>query len=153
VQELKFWDIETGEVIRYYDEYAFEIDFSPSGEYFVYGRASGLAVARTGTLAGVNEPDDAVAEPLLSTPSPNPFAGETTISFRAPDGGGRTELSIYDVAGRLVRKMVDGSLEPGRRSVVWDGTDSRGVGVASGVYYCRMRTDAGEESIKLTLLK
>ncbi|HYW68183.1 MAG TPA: FlgD immunoglobulin-like domain containing protein, partial [bacterium] len=151
--KLKFWDIETGETIRYYDESAYEIDFSADGEYFVYGRSTGLAVARTGLLAGVDDPDVEVAESRLAAPRPNPFAGQTTISFRVPAGEGRTELAIYDIAGRKVRTLVNGRFGSGRRSVAWDGTDSRGVSVASGIYYCRLKTREGEESIKLTLLK
>lgn len=49
--------------------------------------------------------------------------------------------------------LVDGDVDPGRRSVVWSGTDATGAAVASGVYYCRLTTPEGEQSIKLTVLK
>lgn len=153
IQEMTFWDIETGEVIRSYDEYAFEIDFSPDGQYFAYGRASGLAVARSPVSTGVDDPGDMTVESLMQVPSPNPFVGETTIRFAVPADAGRTELAIYNIAGRVVRTLVDGNVGPGRRSVTWDGTDSRGAPVASGIYYCRLRSAGRDESVKLTLLK
>jgi hypothetical protein len=84
---------------------------------------------------------------------PNPFNPVTTIRYEVPEFGGRVKLSVYDVSGRLVRTLVDGVVEPGRRSAVWDGKDSKGADVASGIYYCRLKTRNGEDSIKLTLLK
>jgi flagellar hook assembly protein FlgD len=53
------------------------------------------------------------------------------------------ELRIYDLAGRLVRTLVDGPRAAGVNQVTWDGTDARGRAVASGTYYARLI--AGEQ--------
>ncbi len=73
---------------------------------------------------------------------PNPFSSSTTIRYSLPSAvSGRltaVDLSVYDLAGRLVRTLVDGPQETGFYSVVWDGRDSSGRSVASGVYFYRL---------------
>ena len=66
--------------------------------------------------------------------APNPFALTTTVRFDLT----RTEqvdLVIYDVAGRLVRRLASGPMDPGSYTVLWDGGDERGQPVAPGVYF------------------
>jgi flagellar hook assembly protein FlgD len=78
----------------------------------------------------------------------------TTIRFVVPAGPRRDHtLRIYDVAGRLVRELSSGSIEPGVHDVRWDGTDDRGTQVSSGVYLYRV--SVGTESLrgKMVLLK
>ena len=84
---------------------------------------------------------------------PNPFNPLTTIRYYVPAESGDVKLAIYDVSGRLVRTLVDGPVWPGSRRAVWDGTDSDGFDVASGIYYCRLKARDAVQTIKLTLLK
>ncbi len=67
---------------------------------------------------------------------PNPFNPSTTITFSIPAGSGKvaTRVSIYDIRGRLVNRIVDEEMEPGLYQVHWDGRDERGAAVSSGVY-------------------
>jgi arabinogalactan endo-1,4-beta-galactosidase len=83
--------------------------------------------------AGVDGGADAGAA-FLSHGRPNPFGDTTTFSIEIPAPGGRVRLAVYDVAGRLVATLLERSLGPGPGPVVWDGRDSAGVPVASGVY-------------------
>ena len=46
-----------------------------------------------------------------------------------------TQLSVYDVAGRLVRRLVESRLPPGRHVRQWDLTNDAGAAVASGCYF------------------
>jgi hypothetical protein len=87
---------------------------------------------------------------------PNPFNPSTTIRFTVPSSGmgmASVSLLIYDLKGRLVKKLVSEFLEPGLHSVVWDGRNARGMKVASGVYVARMTVDGESRNIKMTLLK
>jgi hypothetical protein len=101
------------------------------------------------------------AQPEVVTPErfglhqniPNPFNPVTTIGYDVPAGGGRVTIEIFDVSGRLVRTLVDGSVGAGVRSAVWDGRDAEGAEVGSGVYFCRMTAPGLEQTVKMTLLK
>ena len=83
---------------------------------------------------------------------PNPFNPTTTIPFLIPEMG-RVQLNIYDVRGSLVKTLFDGVLPAGFRQLTWDGTDNRGNGVGSGVYFYRMTTGKRTLTKRMTLLK
>jgi hypothetical protein len=84
---------------------------------------------------------------------PNPFNPQTTIHYEIPAAGADVNISIYDVAGRLVRELVDEHRAAGRWSVQWNGDDDRSQRVASGVYFYRMRAGAFVDTKKMVLLK
>jgi len=48
-------------------------------------------------------------------------------------------LTVYDMLGREVKQLVNGSLAAGRHSVQWDGSNERGEKAASGVYFYRLQ--------------
>lgn len=73
---------------------------------------------------------------------PNPFNPRTTVRLYL-EKPGRATVRIYDIRGRLVETMLDERLERGERMLVWEGTDSRGENVASGVYY--LKAELGED--------
>ena len=93
------------------------------------------------------------AAPLaLHQNRPNPFNPSTTIAFDLPVRA-EARLSVYDAAGRLVRRLAAGELSPGRHEVRWDGLDDAGRPAASGVYFCRLRAGKETRSIRLVLLR
>ncbi len=100
--------------------------------------------------------DGGVFVTRLEHARPNPFNPRTTIEYgvAAPS---RVMLRVYDLAGRVVRTLVDGDVEAGEHKVVWDGTTDGGQRAASGVYFVRMEaaghTDAFHATRKLVLLK
>jgi hypothetical protein len=83
---------------------------------------------------------------------PNPFIGTTTISFEMPRLG-RVKVDIVSVDGRIIRKLLDETVLPGKGGVVWDGTDENGDRVASGVYLFRVRSDSKAVTRKMILLR
>lgn len=85
--------------------------------------------------------------------SPNPFAGSTEIAFSVPAGREPASLTVYDVAGRKVRTLVDDRLDAGPHTAAWDGRDSRGHCVAPGIYFCRLEMAGGAVSSKMVLLR
>lgn len=87
---------------------------------------------------------------------PNPFNPTCTITFELSADGGRpsaVSLSIYNIAGQLVRSLVDQERLPGRYSVSWDGKDNTGQDVASGVYLCKLRVKDLAQTVKMVLLR
>lgn len=89
----------------------------------------------------------------MAGPVPNPFNPSTTITYEVPEPGSEVRMRIYDVRGRLVRDLVSEFKRPGHHSVVWDGVDRHGNGVASGIYFVQMKATGYTMSRKLVLLK
>jgi hypothetical protein len=83
---------------------------------------------------------------------PNPFNPTTTIPVEIPERTNAT-LVIYDVAGRVVRTLLDGVAGAGRKEIIWDGRDFGGNSVSSGVYFCRFAAGRVVQTKKLILLK
>jgi PKD repeat protein len=88
----------------------------------------------------------------LGVNRPNPFNPATVIPFALPVAG-RVQLEIYDVRGRLVRRLLDDSLPAGFHTVTWDGRDQVGHGAASGIYFSMLRAGSAEITRKMTLLR
>ena len=78
---------------------------------------------------------------------PNPFNPVTTFRFAVPKAAHVT-VTLYDVAGRVVRTLVDDDYAPGYHTVTLSAD-----GLGSGVYFCRMASESFTESRKLLLLK
>jgi hypothetical protein len=108
---------------------------------------------------GVPDPTDAVAAPgprrIGVQVSPNPFNPRVTFRLAIPAEAGQTTLDLLDSRGRLVRRLLAGASasDPRQLDLVWDGTDSRGLASASGVYYYRLESALGVEAGKLVLLR
>ncbi|HOX25994.1 MAG TPA: S8 family serine peptidase [Candidatus Krumholzibacteria bacterium] len=83
---------------------------------------------------------------------PNPFNPLTEVVFDLARGG-PVQLAVYDLRGRLVRRLLDDAVEPGRHRLRWDGRDEGGRETPSGVYVCRFRGDGTTERYKLTLVR
>lgn len=85
--------------------------------------------------------------------APNPFQGVTTISFSLPERTDAT-LDVFDVAGRRISVIPVRPATSGTTTVQWDGRDSSGNKVRSGVYFVRLSVDGiAVESRRVTLLK
>lgn len=74
---------------------------------------------------------------------PNPFSRSTTIMYYVPHQM-EVSLTIYDGAGRSVKRPVCGVRTSGMDAVVWDATDSSGRKVPSGTYFVRLEAHAGQ---------
>jgi len=85
---------------------------------------------------------------------PNPFNAATVIPLQVPDANNQhIRVEVFNMLGQRVRILVDGTLQPGARSVVWDGRDDRGSSVASGTYFIRLLHKEGVLTRKAVMLK
>ncbi|MCA9730262.1 MAG: T9SS type A sorting domain-containing protein, partial [Candidatus Eisenbacteria bacterium] len=84
--------------------------------------------------------------------NPNPFATSTRIRFDLPFATD-VDIRIFDVAGRLVRTVVDGRMEAGRHHFVWDLENDAGRRVDSGIYFTRMRADSFNGLRKMVVIR
>lgn len=97
-------------------------------------------------------PGDARIPARLYQNRPNPFNPLTTLRFDLPSEG-PARLMIYDVAGRLIRTLLDGDMSSGRHEAVWDGRDTQGRGLASGTYLARLEFDGKTETVRMGLVR
>ena len=82
--------------------------------------------------------------------SPNPTRGASTLHFRLPETS-KVSLAVFDTQGRLVRSVLTAAtMDAGEHQVRWDGRDSNGITVPSGVYYTRLQ--AGDASVSRSVL-
>jgi len=88
----------------------------------------------------------------LSQNYPNPFNPSTTISF-ALDSRSKIRLEVFNLLGQQVRTLVDETLAAGEHSITFEGRNSAGHPLSSGVYLYRLITDHGTIARKMILLK
>ncbi|MGH7740880.1 MAG: FlgD immunoglobulin-like domain containing protein [Candidatus Eiseniibacteriota bacterium] len=84
--------------------------------------------------------------------SPNPSSGVATVAFSL-DQPGHVVLEIFDVSGRVVRRLAAGNFSADDHQLSWDSRDDAGVRVKSGVYFARLRSDARVVSEPLIVSK
>jgi hypothetical protein len=89
---------------------------------------------------------------MLEQNHPNPFNPRTSIRFYLPTRG-PVSLEIYDIRGALVRRLATGDFDAGPHSIDWDGSDTHGQPVASGMYVYRLVTEKRSLAKKMMLLK
>ncbi len=78
-----------------------------------------------------------VKETRLYANYPNPFNPTTSIQFDIAKMG-HVRMDIYNINGRLVKKLIDRDMPAGQYSVVWDGINEDGQKLASGIYFYRL---------------
>ena len=106
-----------------------------------------------GTPEGIEDDTGTVME---LDASPNPVVSSTVIVY-SPAAHGQlssfVNLSVFDVSGRLVRILFDGSEPDGQQSFSWNGCDEAGVPVPGGVYIARASSPCGSVMLRLAVLR
>ncbi|MDZ4723693.1 MAG: choice-of-anchor B family protein [candidate division Zixibacteria bacterium] len=128
--------------------------FFASGKIVASDRSTGLYVLRLGDAPlDVDDGDNALPRSFsLEQNYPNPFNPTTTIQFSLQNRSHVT-LVVYNTLGQEVTTLVNETRSAGMHTVVWNGKNSGGQTVSSGIYFYQLRTDAGFESKKMILLK
>ena len=118
--------------------------------YTLYGREGDESwqLLRSESLAVAGVPQRTALLPA----HPNPFNPKVTIPFSL-GAAGPARVAIYDVSGRRVAKLVDGTRPAGPQSVVWQGRDESGRSLGSGVYFVRLEAPGHSETQKLVLMR
>jgi hypothetical protein len=83
---------------------------------------------------------------------PNPLNPSTRLSFTVSQPG-RVRVTVYDMQGRLVSKLLDEYRAAGQQTLVWDGSNARNGKVASGVYLFRISAADGEAVQRVAVVK
>jgi len=96
--------------------------------------------------------DNHKKSPLALRVKPNPLNPKADISFTLTQPG-RVTVAIYDLRGRLVRRVLDENRAVGTQTVAWNGGDASERRVASGTYYVRIEAPQGQEVRAVTVVK
>ena len=84
--------------------------------------------------------------------APNPFNPATELRFELPRAS-VVSLAVVDARGRLVRRLMRGTLGAGEHRATWDGRDDRGRRQASGGYLAVLGVGGVRQAVKLTLVE
>ncbi len=110
------------------------------------------AIKKTDQLAVKNDIPVVPSKFVLYQNYPNPFNPKTTIRFDL-DKTSAVSLTVYNLMGQEVQKLVDKNLPAGTHVATWSGLDDSGRKVSSGIYFCRLITEDRTAVIRMMLLK
>jgi spore coat protein A len=107
-----------------------------------------------------NGPPNAVADSPVQAPAgtalgqnyPNPFTPATQIRFQM-SAAGHAEVAVYDVKGRLVKRLVSQSFDAGAHILDWDGRDDSGNLLSSGIYFYQLTAGSFTETRQMVLVR
>ena len=114
----------------------------------------------TGIPAGPPAPDDAAGPQdgaslgldfELGQNTPNPFRPSTTVRFALPSERD-VELRVFDVAGRAVKTLAQGTMTAGLHTLQWDATSDNGSRLSSGVYFYRLTAGKDRAQRKMVII-
>jgi hypothetical protein len=83
---------------------------------------------------------------------PNPFNSHTSIRIAVPERS-RVSLSVYDILGREVNTLLSRTLDPGYHSVRWNGHNSGGQEVPSGIYFCALEANGRSVRSRMIIVR
>jgi len=172
------WAPVTSEKVKYYSVYRktaltdFEvIGYSPNVEYIDATALSSVSYTYTVTATDFGLNESARSEPIsvdaivaidsqeeiptkfaLKPNYPNPFNPETTIEFALPKTS-KVTLTIYNLMGQMVQELVQNEYPAGYQRVIWNGQDSRGNAVGSGVYIYTLKAGNFSQTRKMILMR
>jgi len=112
-----------------------------------------LAIYSFGEFSGIDSESEQIPSALLLKPTyPNPFNPSTQIVFEVPQTE-TVSITIYNLRGQLVTRLVNRDYPPGTYSVQWDGRDDTEKSVAAGTYFYKMEAGDFSQTRKMVYLK
>jgi hypothetical protein len=129
-----------------------EAPAAPMAWYAIIGIGRDGTRTRLGTLELARDARPRSA--VVVSNDPNPFRGETRIELRLSAPAPRTDLRVYDVAGRLVAWPVRGAaLASGRHAFVWQALDLAGRPLAAGDYFLQLEAGTSRASQRVIVIR
>ena len=144
----------SNELITGEDEFLF-IDKAVSRGRAYYYRLSAVDIAGHEETVGRATVDASAPGPngyMLYQNYPNPFNPVTNLVFSV-ETEGSVSLSVFNALGQEVKQLFKGFVSPGQHTQSWDGLDTFGKAVPSGMYVCRLHGPAVDLSTRMLLLR
>ena len=141
---------------------AFSIQQTNDGGYIVAGHsdsndgdvtgnhgASDYWIVKLNAIIGINEIQNSILDFQIT---PNPFSGETVISFTLSSSK-KAEFIIHDIEGRVIKNLNSKNLCNGTNKILWDATNNTGSKVDNGIYFITIVSDNISETKKVVVLR
>jgi len=131
------------------------LPYDLAGNWRVWNGRIDMGCYEYGSAPWVANDDPVIPEVvpgLMLSNYPNPFNPSTTIAYQLPKSG-KVRLDIYNLKGQHVVTLVDEAKVAGSHTVIWNGADSSGSSVASGIYLYRLSFDGMNQTNKMLLMK
>lgn len=142
----EFVGLPMGDYCVFRDQASFQYCFSPL-------ESDTFEINFVGITQVEEFPEESNLKQLQLFPNyPNPFNPLTNIAYYLPTDA-QVKLTIYNLRGEKVAEPVDTFQSKGWKEISWDGKNSGGKRVASGVYFCKLQTNRESEVIRMVLLK
>lgn len=132
--------------------YAFQMDADGIAGYFDNIVVQAFEPTTSVSPAPFEFREVAVRDYHLLQNFPNPFNPKTTIAYRL-ESSGFVELTVFDMLGREVKKLVQANQAPGYHSVQWDALNNAGQRMPSGMYIYVLKAPGFTETRKMLLMK
>ncbi|GEM_PF-2678705 len=131
-------------------------DFNDGGQYpepveITFNDAYDLDISLEATGAEDNTTEIPATTQLLGN-YPNPFNPQTAISFSLASND-KVKITIYNIAGQLIKNLADKEYSAGIHNIIWDGSDENGNPAAAGIYFYRLDVGGKTNIGKMTLIK
>jgi hypothetical protein len=107
----------------------------------------GIYYSRLDVEVGIEDETERLPSEINLTAYPNPFNGNTVITYNLEKGG---EIEIYNITGRKIRTLIAAAKEGKTK---WDARDALGNKVSSGIYFARAGAPQNSNTIKLVYVK
>ena len=121
---------------------AIRLDFA-DGSFGIY---------RVSPAATTSADESASTGVQLSQNIPNPFGATTRLDFALP-AAMHVRVTVFDAAGRIVRRLLDEARAAGPHSIAWDGIDDAGTVLRSGRYWMQLEAGGAKRSIGVVMLR
>jgi len=103
----------------------------------------------------IDDKDNEISKPqsfALHQNYPNPFNPETNIRFDVAKSA-KVQLNIYNLRGELVKQLTNRNYQPGTYKLLWNGTNTAGNQVVSGIYFYQLRTGSETQTRKMMFVQ
>ena len=121
----------------------------------IFATPRGYIVSLSATTTALSTIADNIVSPSvfkLMQNYPNPFNPSTLIDFEVFETS-KISLNVYDLSGRLVKKLLSGNLNSGTYSIEWNGKNTNGISAAAGVYFYSISSGKSTLIKKMSLIK
>lgn len=119
---------------------------------YAYDKSGNILMVWSGTTSSVDGELPDLQYLRVLDPSPNPFNARVCIALEIK-ARQNVEVKVFDLRGRLVRRLINEVIDPGTARVFWDGRNDQGGAVASGLYFAQIQTEHKTIRNKMMLIK